>query len=276
MSTNINNSILTTYYLRLTTLFSDIYWVFWREMKKFFQNKARISMAVIQPLVWLVLMGNAMTGLTRNPMAAKMLGTGNYLEFMTPGIMIMTSLFGGVFGGNSIIWDRRLGFLNKMFTSPIYRGAIPLGKLLAIGVQAMIQSSLIIIIAFSLGVRFKTGIPGIISLLLISSLFGMIMGSISLAIATVITSMETLFAVTNFLTMPLIFTSNAMFPISAMPVWLRWIAGINPLTYAVHTMRTIVMIGWDWQNIIPGLLILITIAIITIAISVRMFHRSVS
>ena len=265
-----------TFLLRFTNLFSDIYWVFWREMKKFYQNKARISMAVIQPLVWLVLMGNAMSGLTRNPMAAKMLGTSNYLEFMTPGIMIMTSLFGGVFGGNSIIWDRRLGFLNKMFTSPIHRGAIPLGKLLAIGMQSIFQASLIIIIALSLGVRFKTGIPGVISLLLISSLFGMIMGSISLAIATVITSMETLFAVTNFLTMPLIFTSNAMFPVSAMPMWLRWIASVNPLTYAVHTMRTIAMIGWEWQIIIPGMLILFAIAIITISISVRMFHRSVS
>lgn len=257
-------------------LSSDIYWVFWREMKKFYKNKARISMAVIQPLVWLVLMGNAMSGLTRNPMATKMLGTSNYLEFMTPGIMIMTVLFGGVFGGNSIIWDRRLGYLNKMFTSPIYRAAIPLGKLSAIGVQGLLQATIIVIISYCLGVRFVTGIPGIISLLLISSLFGIIMGSISLAIATVITSMETLFAVTNFLTMPLIFTSNAMFPVSAMPAWLRWIASINPLTYAVHTMRTISMQGWDWNIIIPGILILFLIAIITISISVRMFHRSIS
>ena len=221
METYINQPILTTYYLRLTTILSDIYWVFWREMKKFFLSKARISMAVIQPLIWLVLMGNAMSGLTRNPMAAKMLGTGNYLQFMTPGIMIMTVLFGGVFGGNSIIWDRRLGYLNKMFTSPIYRAAIPLGKLSAIGVQGMMQAVVIVIISLCLGVRFVTGIPGILCLLCISSLFGMIMGSISLSIASVLTSMETLFAVTNFLTMPLIFTSNAMFPTSAMPAWLR-------------------------------------------------------
>ena len=102
-------------------MWSDIYWVFWREIKKFIQNKARITMAIIQPLVWLVLMGNAMSGLTNNPMAIRMLGTTKYLDFMTPGIMIMTSLFGGVSGGSSVLWDRRLGFLNKMFTSPIYQ-----------------------------------------------------------------------------------------------------------------------------------------------------------
>ena len=80
-------------------------------------------------------------------MAAKMLGTGNYLDFMAPGIMIMTALFGGVFGGTSIVWDRRLGFLNKMLSSPIYRAAIPLGKLIAIGGQIMLQAVIIVIIA---------------------------------------------------------------------------------------------------------------------------------
>ena len=262
--------------MRIDLLLSDIYWVFWREIKKFFQQKARITMAFIQPIVWLVLMGNMMTGLTNNPMAAKMLGTGSYIDFMTPGIMIMTSLFGGVMGGTSIIWDRRLGFLNKMLSSPIYRAAIPLGKLLAIGVQIMLQALIIVVLALILGVHFKTGIPGIICLLLLSGLFGMIMGGISLSLGAVIKSMESLFAITNFLTMPLMFTSNAMFPISAMPLWLRAIANVNPLTYATGTMRTIATQGWIWGNIWPGVLFLFIMIIITTSIAIRMFHRSIS
>jgi ABC-2 type transport system permease protein len=140
----------------------------------------------------------------------------------------------------------------------------------------MFQSLLIVIIALCLGVHFLTGIPGIICLLLISSVFGIIMGSISLSLASVITSMETLFAITNFLTMPLIFTSNAIYPISAMPLWLRWIAHINPLTYAAGTMRTIATKGWIMNEIYPGVIILIISVIITTSISIRMFHRSVS
>jgi ABC-2 type transport system permease protein len=257
-------------------IISDIYWVFWRDMKKFVQQKARIFMAIIQPLVWLVLMGNTMSGLTRNPMAAKMLGTGSYLDFMTPGIMIMTALFGGVFGGISIVWDRRLGFLNKMLSAPIHRASIPLGKLAALGLQTMAQVLLIVFIALILGVHFSTGIFGIISLLLISGLFGIIMGSISLSFAAVLTSMESLMAVTNFFTMPLVFTSNAMFPTSAMPGWLRAIAHFNPLTYAVGTMRSIATEGFIWANVWLGILILIIIAAITISISIRVFYRSVS
>jgi len=262
--------------MNISILLSDIYWVFWREMKRFVQQRARIMMAFIQPVVWLVLMGNMMSGLTNNPMAARMLGTGNYIDFMTPGIMIMTTLFGGVMGGTSIVWDRRLGFLNKMLSSPIHRAAIPLGKLLALGSQAMLQALIIVIIALCLGVHFVTGVPGVICLLLLSSLFGMIMGGISLSLAAVIKSMESLFAIVNFLTMPLMFTSNAMFPVSAMPAWLRVIASGNPLTYAAGTMRTIATKGWILDGIWPGVVILCAMLIVTTTISIRMFHRSIS
>jgi len=256
--------------------FTDIYWVFWREIKKFTQQRARILMLVIQPLVWLVLMGNSMSGLTRNPMAAKMLGTGNYLTFMTPGIMIMTALFGGVFGGTSIMWDRRLGFLNKMLAAPIHRAAIPLGKLLSIGLQTIMQALIIACISLLLGVRFITGIPGVIFLLLIAGLFGMIMASISLALAANLKSIESLMAISNFLTMPLMLTSNAMFPISAMPSWLKVIANVNPLSYAVSAMRTIATNGWYFNQIWLPVVMLITIALITISVSIKMFYRSIS
>ena len=262
--------------MRTAYILTDIYWVFWREIKKFSQQKARISMLIVQPLVWLVLMGNSMSGLTRNPMAAKMLGTGNYLTFMTPGIMIMTALFGGVFGGTTILWDRRLGFLNKMLSAPIHRAAIPLGKLISIGLQTMLQGLIIAIIAIILGVHFVTGIPGIIFMLFIVGLFGMIMGSISLSLAANLKSIETLMAISNFLTMPLMLTSNAMFPISAMPAWLRIIANVNPLSYAVTAMRTIATQGWIFHQIGLPVIGLLVVASLTISVSVVMFYKSVS
>jgi ABC-2 type transport system permease protein len=205
-----------------------------------------------------------------------MLGTGNYLIFMTPGIMIMTALFGGVFGGTSIMWDRRLGFLNKMLAAPIHRAAIPLGKLMSIGLQTVMQALIIACISLFLGVHIITGIPGIVFLLFISGLFGMIMASISLALAANLKSIESLMAISNFLTMPLMLTSNAMFPISAMPSWLRVIANVNPLSYAVSAMRTVSTQGWVFSQIWLSVVILIGIALITISISIKMFYRSIS
>jgi ABC-2 type transport system permease protein len=262
--------------MNITLLLSDMYWVFWREIKKFAQQKARLLMVVVQPLVWLVLMGNAMSGLTRNPAAAQMLGTGNYLDFMTPGIMIMTALFGGVFGGVTIVWDRRTGYLNKMLAAPIYRAAIPLGKLMSIGLQTMLQAMIIVIIALFLGVHFKTGFLGVVALLVISGIFGIIMGGISLSLSSRIKSMETLMAVSNFLTMPLMFTSNAMFPTNAMPAWLKDIALANPVSYAVHAMRTISTQGWIWTEIWPALVALSGIMILIVTLAIRLFSRSVN
>ncbi|HHX86914.1 MAG TPA: ABC transporter permease [Firmicutes bacterium] len=92
---------------------SDIYWICWRELKKFFGQKIRILMAVIQPLIWLLFLGNSLTGLTSNPFAASMLGVDNYLTFMTPGIMVMTALFASIFGGMTVLWDRRLAYLGR-------------------------------------------------------------------------------------------------------------------------------------------------------------------
>lgn len=254
----------------------DTYWVFWREMKKLARQKSRIMMAIVQPVVWLVLMGNTMSGLTNNPAAAKMLGTGNYLDFMTPGVMIMTALFGGVFGGMSILWDRRLGFLNKMLAAPIYRAAIPVGKLAALVVQTVFQALLVVLIALLLGVHISTGILGIGFLLMMASLFGVIMGGISLSLAAVLKSHEALMAIMNFFTMPLMFTSNAMFPTRAMPDWLRAIANVNPLSYAVGPMRTVATQGWVWREIWPGALVLVIIAAATTSVLVRQFHRSVA
>jgi ABC-2 type transport system permease protein len=148
--------------------------------------------------------------------------------------------------------------------------------LLSISFQTILQALIIVVIALFLGVHFKTGIPGIIALLIIAGLFGVIMGAISLSLSSRIKSMETLMAVSNFLTMPLMFTSNAMFPTTAMPVWLKTIAMGNPVSYAVHAMRTISTQGWIWSEILPALAALTGIMIILVALAIRLFSKSVN
>jgi ABC-2 type transport system permease protein len=107
-------------------------------------------------------------------------------------------------------------------------------------------------------------------------MFGVIMGGISLSISAVLKSMEALFAIMNFLTMPLMFTSNAMFPTRAMPPWLQSIAAVNPLSYAVGPMRTVATVGWEWDKIIPGTIVLAVLAILSTAMAIRQFHRSIA
>jgi len=254
---------------------SDIYWIFWREMKRFYLQKARIVTSIVQPMVWLVLVGSNLSGLTRSPMAAQTFGTGGYLAFMTPGIMIMSALFGGVFGGTTVLWDRRLGFLNKLLAAPIPRAAIPLGKLLSLMVQSWIQVIVILLVALLLGVRIVTGIPGVLFMIILASLFGVVMAGISLALAANIKSIESLFAIMNLMTLPLIFTSNAIFPVQTMPAWLQSIAMVNPLTYAVTPMRVVATQGWLWEQIWVGVLALILMATASVILAVTQFKRAV-
>jgi ABC-2 type transport system permease protein len=257
----------------MRVLLSDIYWVAWREMHRYLLQRARIAASLVQPTVWLVLVGGNLAGLTREASGIP-LPPGGYLAFMTPGIMVMTALFGGVFGGTSVLWDRRLGILNKMLAAPIRRASIPLGKLAALMVQSWLQVLVILIVAWMLGVRIVTGLPGALCMILIASIFGVTMGALSLALAARIKSIETLFAITNFIALPLIFTSNAIFPATALPSWVRAIALINPVTYAVTPMRVISTLGWYWAIIWPSVLILSLMATASVALAISQFRRA--
>lgn len=236
---------------------SDICTICKRELIKFFRQKTRIFATIIQPLIWLGLMGNTMSRLTNNPFASQIFGTSNYLSFMTPGIVIMTSLFSGNFGGSTIIWDRRIGYLDKLLSSPINRTAIPVGKALSSMIQAALQSSIILFIAYLFGVRFKTGITGVIVIILFCMLFSFIFAGLSLIIGTTIKTIETFFTIINFFTLPITFSSTALFPLEAMPKWLQYFAKINPLSYAVNPIRTLTIKGWEFSSLIQGLIIIL-------------------
>lgn len=241
----------------MITFISDICIICKRELIKFFRQKARIFATIFQPLIWLGLMGNTMSRLTNNPFASQIFGTTNYLSFMTPGIVIMTSLFGGIFGGSSIIWDRRIGYLDKLLTSPINRVAIPVGKALSIMIAAGLQSSIILFIAYIFGVRFATGILGVVVIILFCMLFSFIFAGLSLIIGTTLKTIETFFTIINFFTLPITFSSTALFPLEAMPKWLQFIARINPLSYAVNPIRTLTIKGWELSPLLQGLLIIL-------------------
>jgi ABC-2 type transport system permease protein len=259
----------------MKTLIIDSYYVAWRELKKYFRQKTRMIVTVIQPFLWLVLMGNAMSGLTNNPMAAQFLGTGNYLTFMTPGVVLMTVMFSSIFSGTTVVWDRRFGYLDKLLAAPIKRGAIPFGKMFAAAVQGLIQAVIIIIVALLFGVRFVTGLTGILVMFLIAMLLSFILAGFSLALSVKIKTIETLMAVINLFMMPLMFASNALFPINVMPKWLQIIAKVNPVTYAIVPMRDLTTIGWT-QHVWLYTIIIVIIDIAVMLWTNWVFKNAVS
>ncbi len=255
-------------------LLSEIWFVAWRELVKFLRTKVRVVVTLIQPVLWLGLMGNVLQGFTNNPFVQRMLGTQSYLAFMTPGIILMTTIFGGVFSGLSIVWDRRIGYLEKLLAAPISRGAIPLGKILAASLQAGLQVMVIMGIAAAMGVKFAAGIPGVIIILLLAMAFSAILSGLSLSLAAVVRTQETLMAIVNFLTMPLMFTSNALFPRAAMPTWLSTIAAYNPVTHAVKPIRILVIKGLSLEGAWGSIGITLGLALASLVLSWYAFRRA--
>ncbi|MDS0527086.1 ABC transporter permease [Clostridium sp. SHJSY1] len=253
---------------------SDIMSIYTKEMKDFAKDKSMIFMTIMQPLIWLILMGSGMRGLTDNMQYANNIldGAPNYLTFLTPGIMIMTALYGGLYGGVTLLSDIRFGYINRLLSSPISRASIVIGKIMATVVQTGMQIIFVILFSLLLGVRYQAGIWGILIIIIIASFFCIIMASISLILSTIFKTHNAIYSLVSFITLPLMFTSNAMFPNSSMPEWLNVITYINPITYAVKPIRELIVS----QNIISNFWInsgiVFVLACIFMGFTIKRFH----
>jgi len=251
--------------------FHDCWFVCWRELLHFLRSKISILASIFYPLIWLLLFGN----LLQQTRALPGFPARSYLDFMTPGVLAMVALYGGGFGGMTVIWDRRVGFLSKLLALPISRASIVVGKMLSVAIRTLIQLLVVLLVAFVLGVRSATGVWGIPVMLLIAVLLTFAFSGISITVGALVKQPETFWAVVNFLTVPLLFTSSALFPLEFVPGWLRTLAYLNPVTYAIDAIRALMIGGWQWNAIVAGLLVVAVFSTIVAGISTLIFVRRV-
>src|SRR3972149_2377046 len=213
---------------------SDTYTIFWREMKRYRKSRSGVLIRLIQPAVWIIVIGNTFAG--TQPLIQSVGFEGEYIEFMTPGVIILTAIFTSIVGGGNPLWGRRYGFMNKALTSPISRSSIALGKMLAISLIAALQATLILGIALAIGVSFPNPLL-IAPIMAIVILFSLGFSGISVMVAATAKSQETFWGIINFLGMPLFMLSPALFPLELLPEWLGVAARLNPVTYTVLLVR---------------------------------------
>ena len=212
----------------------DTYTIFWREMKRYRKSRSGVIIRLIQPVVWIIVIGN--TFVETQPLIQSVGFAGEYIEFMAPGVIILTAIFTSIFGGVNTLWDRRYGFMNKALTSPISRSSIALGKMLAISLIAAFQASLILGIALAIGVSFPEPLL-VIPIMAIVIMFSLGFSGISVMVAATAKSQETFWGIINFLGMPLFMLSPALFPLELLPEWLATAARFNPVTYTILLIR---------------------------------------
>lgn len=221
-----------------------------RELKKWVRNPILLIVALVQPLFWIILFGNAfnITALVpKSEMATVFLGASNYISYLTPGMLAIIILFTAMFSGASIIWDRRLGFMTRLIVAPIPRDSIVTSKVFASLVKSIIQASVLLVVALLIpnGMRLSSTFNimdlGVLYLILILLALGF--SSLFAAIVIRVKKWETLMGIMNLINLPLMFASTAMFPVAIMPDWLKTIASYNPISWAASSMRLIMIKG---------------------------------
>jgi len=254
-------------------ILSDTYTIFWREMKRYRKSRSGVLIRLIQPAIWIIVIGNTFAG--TQPLIKSVGYDLSYIEFMTPGVIILTAIFTSIFGGVNTLWDRRYGFMNKALTSPISRSSIALGKMLAISLVSALQASLILGIAIAIGVNFVNPLM-FIPIMLIVILFSLGFSGISVVVAATAKSQETFWGVVNFLGMPLFMLSPALFPLELVPDWLAVVAKLNPVTYSVLLIREMMTGTTQAVSVVLDLAVISGFVIIMVALASYVFTREVN
>jgi len=254
-------------------ILTDTYTIFWREMKRYRKSRSGILIRLIQPVIWIIVIGNTFAG-TR-PLIQSVGFHGSYIEFMAPGVIMLTAIFTSIFGGVNTLWDRRYGFMNKALISPISRSSIAVGKMLAISLISALQSSLILGIALALGVGIADPLM-IMPIMLIVIAFSLGFSGISVVVAATAKSQETFWGIINFLGLPLFMLSPALFPLELLPSWLAFLAKLNPVTYSVLLIRQMMTGTVKPFSVVLDVAIICIFVVVMIALASYVFTKEVS
>jgi ABC-2 type transport system permease protein len=294
-----------------------------RELKKWLKDPVMVLMLVLQPLIWMGLLGKSMnigamftsSNLSNisipdikipgnylippvntnetipGPLISQMLqqmfsnigakvmentfGVADYFSYMAVGMISMIVMTTTMFSGMSIVWDRRLGFLDKVLSTPVPRGAIIFSKVLNATLRAMFQATIILALAYILGLQLSSTFTLLNLLGIYAAIFllGVGLSSIFIAFSLRSTRMERPMQIISLIMMPLMFASNTFFPIDLMPDWIKVIAHVNPLTYETEAIRQLTILPLDASALITDFTYLSIFATVLAAIGIVLSWR---
>ena len=212
-----------------------------RWVKRLSREKFSMLFTLVQPMLfWLIFFGS----LFQRAADVQVVQAPNYISFLAAGVVVMTVLNNGLAGGVDLLFDKENGFLERLMATPIRRSSVILSRFLFVMAITAMQILVILGVAFFFDVHPETGILGIAMILFIGMLFGVGLTAISMAMAFSVKSHGDFFSVLGFLSLPMIFLSSALVPLSAMPGWMQALASLNPMTWVIDAVRPLILTGW--------------------------------
>jgi ABC-2 type transport system permease protein len=211
----------------------DTWHLFLRLMRVTTRMPVFVIISIVQPVLWVLLFGQLFKSVTTIPG----FGASSYVQFLAPGISIMTALFGAAYSGMGLLADIDRGVLDRLLATPVSRGALIAGRILHASVQVVVQAAIILLVAFLLGARPHGGLPGVLAVFLSASLLGAAFAGFSNALALIARRQELVIAAMNFVLLPSTFLSSMIMSRNLMPGWIRGVSRFNPVNWAVTAAR---------------------------------------
>jgi ABC-2 type transport system permease protein len=244
----------------------------WFMTVRHFRNLVRqpvwIFISLVQPVVWLLLYG----ALFRRIVEIPGFGADSYIDFLTPGIVVMTCLFSAGWSGMGLIDDIDRGVVDRFLVSPASRGSLISGRLIQGAIVGVVQSAIIILLGLVVGATYPGGIAGLAALTAGAVLLGTAIGALSNGIALLSRREETMIAVSNFVLLPMTFLSSVFMAQALMPQWMQTVAQYNPVNWAVEAGREALAQGGDWGVVLSRLGYLVVFTVVSTWLATRAFR----
>jgi ABC-2 type transport system permease protein len=240
-----------------------------RSTRALWRQPAFAVATLVQPIIWLLLFGALFQGVADLPGFGAEHGT--YLEFITPGVVVMTALFSSGWAGTVYIEDMNRGVMDRLLASPVRRGAMMIGTLAYQALTTVLQTLVVVGIAFLVGARFPGGWAGVGITLVAAVLISVIVASLSNALALLLRSQEALIGISQFIVLPLQFLSSAIMDVELAPEWVQTFARYNPVDWAVVASREALSAGTDWALVWSRLGLLVAVATVMAWLATRAF-----
>jgi ABC-2 type transport system permease protein len=246
----------------------DTWLIYQRSLVLSLRNPVWVIMGILQPILYLLLFGPLLTNIARMPGFPP----GGAFNVFVPGILVMTALFGAAFVGFGLCDEMREGVVERMLVTPTSRAAMLLGRSLRDVTLLLAQALIIVVLAIPFGLEINLG--GLAVAFGMLALIGMMMSPVSYILALVLKSEDSLAPVVNGMALPLLLLSGVMLPMSLAPDWLQTVAKFNPLYHAVSAIRSLFNANYGDGEIVVGLVVLVVLAVGTIALGARTFSRA--
>ncbi len=237
-----------------------------RYLRVLLRQPAFIVITLIQPIIWLLLFGALFKSVTHIPGFH-----GSYVNYLTPGVVVMLAVSSAGWTGMGFIEDINSGVMDRMLVAPAWRGAFNLGAVIQAVISVVIQTLLVVLLSLALGADYTHGIGGIAILVVVAALLAAAFASLSNGIGVLARQRETLIGAVSMVLLPLTFLSSALMQASLVPHWIREVGKFNPVNWAAEASRSAAMGSLDWGLVVSRLGLLVGLVVISAWFATRAF-----